>query len=52
MKKLTLHEKWDSEKDEEIKVIKRDGRQLLIYPDGREEALTPDHPRWDHWAGK
>jgi hypothetical protein len=51
-KKPRIHQEWDDTADKELKVITVDGVQKLIYPDGTEEILDKDHPRYNHWAGK
>jgi hypothetical protein len=48
----TLHEKWLSEKDDPLHFIRKDGTQIIHYPDGTEENLSEDDPRYDHWHNK
>ena len=47
--KVRIWDEWDSTEDEPIKIIHKDGTQVIIHPDGTEEILTEDHPQYDHW---
>lgn len=42
MKGKPLHERWDTEKDESIFIIKADGSEWEITPDGQEIELNKD----------
>ena len=50
--KPRIHREWDDTADDPIKMIKADGTQVIIHPDGTEEILDEDHPHYNHWHGR
>ena len=46
---MSILEQWEDTANEPVRMTKADGTQMIFHPDGTEEVITEDDPRYDHW---
>lgn len=46
---MSMLDQWNDTEFEPLFVTKKDGTQMVIHPDGTEEVITEDDPRYNHW---